>query len=136
MVQKNKTNKYSIVVELCSNCHEHKWCTHHDAAKYIDTFRQLKEGLKTNWPELEVLKLCGHSGHAGNGDQKDQKDQNGSEPEIEGGIISGGDQVTSRLGAFEISMYLSPAGAYGFSLAGKRPIHLHSKLGSSKYFQI
>ena len=51
----NRNDESSIFVEYCRSCDTHNWCTHHDEAKYHETFLKRKTRIiqSTKWSQDE-----------------------------------------------------------------------------------
>lgn len=46
--------KYSVSIEICSNCKEHAWCTRHNEATYSAIAEELAKELRGRRQDIEV----------------------------------------------------------------------------------
>jgi hypothetical protein len=53
MIQNYRTH-LTVVVETCTDCHLHSWCSRHDETKYWEYYEKLKEKIETNIPNTII----------------------------------------------------------------------------------
>jgi selT/selW/selH-like putative selenoprotein len=46
--------KYDLLVEVCSNCKQHAWCTRHNEATYLSLAEELRKSVQAQRQDVEV----------------------------------------------------------------------------------
>lgn len=53
---------FDIVIEICSNCKQHAWCTRHNESTYASLAQELKKCIQSQEPEANIqIKKAGNS---------------------------------------------------------------------------
>lgn len=55
-------SKVEVIIEICSNCKQHQWCTRHNEATYFALAQEISTFLKDKDSNVDVniVQLNGH----------------------------------------------------------------------------
>jgi selT/selW/selH-like putative selenoprotein len=56
-----------IHFEVCRNCAQHAWCTHHDEKRYAMLYQEFKAAIKSSVPNSFVPKMNKYTPQPGTG---------------------------------------------------------------------